>query len=115
LDETKVWADYLDAAVAADEERSGSTLDQFAVSGRGKETYEYWRDELGPELATKYIRWWGDSGDSYHIATDLPPDRAGNTVGVEYGVECMIGGTEYLGYIDRVFVDATGALILAHL
>lgn len=113
----KPWDECLEEAVQKDEERSGHSRDKFSVSGRGKETYEYWRDELGPEICARYVDWWTEQSrdGSYSIATNLPPDSNGTTVGIEYCVECFIGGTEYKGFIDRILRDAEGNLILVDL
>lgn len=99
------WTVCLNEAIDDSVERDGVPLERMRISGRktqatpDKESYEHWLRELGPELCDKYIAWVKNKV----IATGLPPDAAGNTVGIEYDLEFMIGTTPVKGYIDRIF------------
>jgi CRISPR/Cas system-associated exonuclease Cas4 (RecB family) len=100
-----------DEELARAEEESGLSRDQFKVSGRktkalpNGETIDYWREELGPWMVAATLNY--DWGDRWRIADgdELPPDRNGKQVGLEYEVE--IDGV-FLGIIDRLEIDQFG-------
>lgn len=106
------WPQFLEAAIAEEEEASGMGRADFTTFGRktkerpNKEDITVWRDELGPELVEKYVAWAGNH--DLTIAQDLPQDANGKTYGVEYEMKFHIGQTEELGYADRVFYDVNG-------
>ncbi|MFD9734374.1 PD-(D/E)XK nuclease family protein [Umezawaea sp. NPDC059074] len=108
------WPDFLEAAIAEEEEKYGVARDKFTTSGRAtkekpnKEDIPYWRDVLGPELIEKYAKWAGSN--DWVIAQDLPQDANGNTVGVEYEVTYRVGQVQEKGYLDRVYYDINGNL-----
>lgn len=108
------WPDYLDAAIIDQLERNDSPpREEWKVSGTAKakpdkESFEHWRDELGPDLCKKYIEWRGNTDTV--IAIDLPPDENGNTTGIEYACRFTIGTTEVVAYIDRLEYDINGNL-----
>jgi hypothetical protein len=106
------WDVYLEAALKAEEEKTGVLRDKFTVSGRvskdkpNKEDLTFWRDELGPDLVLKYADWVSNS--DWVIAQDLPEDANGNTTGIEYEVSYRVGQVEEKGYLDRVYYDHLG-------
>lgn len=97
------WPGYLDQAI--EEERNGTPLESMRVSGRrtqatpNKEDYDHWRNTLGPDLCARYVEWVDDK----RVATGLPPDASGNTVGIEYELNFTIGETKVKSFIDRLF------------
>ncbi|WP_277670950.1 RecB family exonuclease [Saccharomonospora viridis] len=102
----------LEHLVATEEEESGVPRDKWQISGRktkdkpNKENFEVWRDTLLPEMCEKYIEWVREC--PWQIATDLPPDQNGRTVGVEYDFRVYIRYTRVPGIVDRVVVDEHG-------
>lgn len=98
--------------VAEEEEASQVPRDQWQISGRrtkekpNKEDFEVWRDTLLPEFCEAYIEWRRNS--PWHIATGLPPDKNGNTVGIEYELEFYVRNTKVKGFVDRVEQDENG-------
>jgi hypothetical protein len=88
-----------DAFIAAEEEYSGFSRDQWRASGRAskdwpdKENYEWWL-EHGPVMVRNWRRFI--MGPHYQIAimNDLPA--------IEIGFDVVIGGVKTVGYIDRV-------------
>lgn len=113
------FAEYFAVELAALAEGSGIEPADFRVSGRktkdrpSGETIDYWSEELGPLLCQKYIehRW----PNGWSLCTDLPPDSAENTVGVEYHVRLDLPGLRWQGYYDRIFVDQFGNLVVVDL
>lgn len=108
------WPEYLEAAVAEEEESSGVERAKFTTFGRktkerpNKEDFTVWRDDIGPDLVEKYVAWAGNH--DLVIAQDLPQDANGKTYGVEYELAFHIGQTQELGYADRVVYDVNGNL-----
>lgn len=98
--------------VEEEEEESGIPRDKWQISGRktkekpNKEDFEVWRDTLLPDLCGQYVEWV--SSTPWRIATDLPPDVNGRTVGIEYSFKMYIRYTLVPGVIDRVMVDEHG-------
>lgn len=105
------FAEAFDLELAAAEEESGVQREDFKVSGRKTkalpygEDITYWLEELGPWMVSATMRY--DWGSDWRIAEgdELPPDRNGNQVGLEYEVE--IDGV-FLGIIDRLEIDRFG-------
>lgn len=102
------FADAFDCELATAEQESGLERDQFKVTGKTKarpdgDDITYWRDELGPWMCATIEKF--DFGPR-KIATDLPPDRNGNTIGLEY--ELYLPDLGWLGIIDRIEVDELG-------
>lgn len=102
------FADAFDCELATAEVESGLDRQQFKVTGKTKarpdgDDIAYWRDELGPWMCATIEKF--DFGPR-KIATDLPPDRNGNTVGLEY--ELFLPDLGWLGIIDRIEVDELG-------
>lgn len=110
INELPPFASYLERELQRAESDSGLTRDKFKVSGRKTkalplgETIEYWRDELGPWMAEVYYKF--DFGSDWQVATDLPPDPGGNTLGLEY--EINLPDIPFVGYVDRIDVDRFG-------
>lgn len=106
------WPTYLDQAI--EDERNQTPVSDMRISGKrtaatpNKEDYEHWRDTLGPDLCTKYIEWVKDK----HVATGLPADTNGNTVGIEYELNFSIGATKVKGFIDRLFTYSDDSLLV---
>lgn len=104
----------LNELLAEEEEKSELPREQFRTFGRktkdlpNGQDIPYWRDVLLPEMCEKYIQW--RAATPWRIATDLPPDRNGNTVGIEYEIRYTLNRTEIRGFIDRVEYDENGNL-----
>lgn len=95
-----------DAAILAEEERSGTTRDEWRASGRAskewpdKENYDWWLKN-GP----KQVENWRNfiTNGLWQVALTPAGDPA-----IEIAVEGLtIGGAPFVGYIDRV-VEITG-------
>lgn len=103
------FAVYFEAELAKAEEESWLDRSQFKTSGRktkdrpNGEDIAYWRDVLGPQMCELFL---AQDWDGWQVATDLPPDSTGNTIGLEYHLE--IPGWQ--GYVDRIDKDANGNL-----
>lgn len=100
---------YLEMHLDKTEQESGLDRSMFKASGKvskahpNKEDITVWRDELGPQMCETFKGFdWGD----WKIATDLPPDSTGNTIGLEYHIE--VPG--FQGFVDRIEVDRLGNL-----
>jgi sarcosine oxidase delta subunit len=103
----------LELAILKQEADTGIPRAEFKTYGRktkanpAGETIEVWRDTLGPDLCEKYIEWRRDTSE-WEIAKDLPPDKNGNTTGIEYELDFWVRYTRVRGYVDRVVVDQHG-------
>lgn len=108
------WAEHFEEALATEEYESRVPRGEFRVFGRKTkekplgEDIDFWRDELGPDLCARY-RLWRDNTDMT-IATGLPPNERGITVGVEYEVTAYIGAVRVKSIVDRIEYDANGNL-----
>lgn len=96
-----------------EELKSGLDREQFTVSGRrskahpNKEDLDVWRNELGPTMVAQYEAYdWGD----WKIATDLPPDVSGKTVGIEYHVR--LDDPAWQQHVDQIRVDSLGNVMV---
>lgn len=109
------WPEFFEQALKAEEEKTGLSRDQFAVSGKAtkekpdKENIAYWRDVLGPELCRKYVDYRGNADTT--IARDLPQDATGNTTGIEYELSYSVGQVKVKAYVDRIEYDIDGNLL----
>lgn len=107
------FAYHLSRLARETEAESGYELDTFRVTGRKTkarpdgETYDVWMHNLGPEMVDMYQR--ADWGQFDEIATDLPPDSKGNTVGLEYHLE-LGAPYNWQGYVDQIRTDRYGNL-----
>jgi hypothetical protein len=107
------WENCLHAAVNEEEERSGLARTQWRVSGKvskdkpNKEDLDWWLFN-GWDMCQKYVDWRSKVNTT--IATDLPPDENGNTVGIEYALRVELIGMEFVGYLDRLEYDEHGNL-----
>lgn len=110
------WEDIFDAELAARKADTDVPVDRWRCGGRKSkdrpngDDLAYWRDTLGPELCEKFIDWY-DTQDLV-IATDLPPDANGNTVGIEYELSFRIDGVQVKGFVDRIGTDSQGRTIV---
>lgn len=117
IDESEPWAVYFERELAELEQQAGVPRDQFKTSGRktkdrpNGEDIAYWMDELGPELCDRYAAFPWPEG--WAIARDLPPDSSGRTTGIEYHIELL--DPLWQGYVDRIFVDEAGNLVVVDL
>ncbi|MGH7867285.1 MAG: PD-(D/E)XK nuclease family protein, partial [Candidatus Dormibacteraceae bacterium] len=81
------WENCFLIAVKEQEEKSGLPYTQFKVSGKvtkatpNKEDYDWWLIG-GWDMCCKYVDWRSKVNTT--IATDLPPDEDGNTIGIEW-------------------------------
>ena len=107
---------YLDAQIASEEEATQTEKDEWRASGRksnawpDKEGEAWWRHH-GPIFFDRWQRW------SYAAPWDIyiMPD---GTPAIEVEVELSLGmgadgeETGFVGYVDRVFDDRNGGLIV---
>jgi hypothetical protein len=109
VDEPMDFASYFYARVEEQELKSGVKREDFKTSGRktkalpNGEDLTYWAEVLGPDLTAQYEAFdWGD----WQVATDLPPDAEGKTIGLEYHL--VLPGLPWQGYADRIDIDPMG-------
>lgn len=102
-----------DAAIAAEEEKSGTSRDEWRASGRAsekwpnKENYDWWLLN-GPVMVKNWKRFL--DGPHYQIA--LLDDQPA----IEVEFETLVGGVKTVGYIDRVLEHiATKELVVVDL
>lgn len=107
------WEVCLFEEIEREEEHSGVARGDWRVSGReskdkpNKEDLDWWLT-AGWELCQRYADW--RSKVNTRIATDLPPDENGNTLGIEYALNVELVGLEFYAHLDRVEYDENGNL-----
>jgi hypothetical protein len=82
--------------------------DNIRAGGRKPETYDWWMDN-GPAMIQRWIDWREATG--WAIWQD--PDTG--APGVELALKPTVNGTEVKAYLDRLFVDGAGQLIVVDL
>jgi hypothetical protein len=104
-----LWSDYLDKAVADEEQATGITSADFRVTGKIKsrpdgENGWYWLTDLGPRMIELYTRYdWGE----WRIAHTIPNFQGGFTAGIEYPLVL----DNWHGYVDQIREDKHGNLL----
>lgn len=107
------WEEILTNEADEEEQHSGIPRGEWRVGGRAskskpnKEDLDFWMF-FGWQLAEDYMKWAAKT--PWTIATDLPPDVNGRTVGIEYGLEVDINGDTVRGFLDRISRDEFGNL-----
>lgn len=104
---------YIDIAIA----KSGFPLERWdnpmhkpAANGEQLGKLKY---KLGPEWLEMYNTWRDTTG--WVVADNLPPDRNGNTYGIEYAIEFQIGDVVTIIIVDRIFQKPDGMLVCVDL
>lgn len=99
------WDEYLEEMTVNEEKESQIPRDQWQVSGRrsranpNKEDLGFWQF-YGLELIQSYLKWYKST--KWEINRDLPPDKDGRTVGIEYGLDVQLGGEQFIAFLDRI-------------
>lgn len=114
-DNTPPWAadlpetyeELFDKHAAELEESSGFDFDEFTVMGSWNRA-AYINNATG--WCDAYAKWRHQ--DRWEIATGLPEDKHGVTIGVEYYIEYQCGDVTVRGYVDRIWrLPDTGELV----
>lgn len=90
---------------------TGVPIEKFRTAGRKTiakprgEDADWWR-EAGADMVRKYIDWRRSTADSLVLAP------VAGAAGIEVEVDMPLGGETMLGYVDRLFADASSGELL---
>lgn len=96
--DTPTYAELMEDHVVRLEEETGFDRKNFQLMG--KWTYDTYINSA-VEWCGLYVKWRAE--DKWKIPTDLPPDKDGNTTGIEYRLDYQCGDVTMVGYIDRIW------------
>ena len=109
------WPDHVDVLEVMTKKALLDELDQFPgepeeVPYFGKQDLQHWRKEKLRGLAATYLDYRQlETSRGWHWVGAGPEEM------LEVEVRALIGGHEFLGFIDMLFIDSSGRLVIRDL